>query len=311
MNERRYEAVTIHSAGGETVASFVPALNLVCCSLVHRGTERLAMRRGLEAYGELGKTMGIPLLYPWANRLDRFGYEAAGQRVSLPQGDERIPLDGRGLPIHGVLPSLLRWELLDPPASDALAARLSWSAPKLLELFPYRHEVLREVRLSDGELVMITVVRANGGDPVPVSFGYHPYLRVGSAPRDSWELELGAHRRLRLDERGIPTGEREPVTEPRMKLGTEDWDVPFDAVDPPARFSVWAGELEMSVTFRAGYKFAQLFAPAEEQFICFEPMTAASDALNSGDGLEILTPGKERRAEFAISILDRSAAASA
>ena len=57
--------------------------------------------------------------------------------------------------------------------------------------------------------------------------------------------------------------------------------------------------------------FAQLFAPAEEEFVCFEPMTAASNALNSGDGLEILAPGEECRTEFAISILDRSPAAQA
>ena len=299
-----YERITISSAAGETTASFVPALNMVCCSLVHRGIERLALRRGLDAYGDQGKTMGIPLLYPWANRLRRFGYEAAGKHVSLPQGDDRIPLDSQGLPIHGVLPSLLTWEVVGRSGAGAVDARLPWSSPELLELFPYAHEARLHLEVSDGELVIATTVRATGEDSVPVSFGYHPYLRVASAPRDAWEIELGAERRLLLDERSIPTGERELVPESRLEVGDESWDAAFDGVRLPARFRVVAGEPETTVTFRAGYGFAQLFAPAPEEFICFEPMTAATDALNSGDGLTILAPGQEHRAEFAVSIHD-------
>lgn len=299
-----YETVTISSPGAETSASFVPALNMVCCSLVHRGVERLALRRGLDTYAQLGKTMGIPLLYPWANRLEHFGYQAAGKKVILPEGDGRIPLDGQGLPIHGVLPSLLRWELLAGSNGSALDARLAWSSSELLELFPYLHEARLHVEVSDGELVIATTVHATGEDRVPVSFGYHPYLRVGPVPRDAWEVELAATRRLRLDERGIPTGEREPVPEPRVRLAGESCDAAFDGLSSPARFRVVAGESQMSVTFRAGYEFAQVFAPAEEDFICFEPMSAASNALNSGDGLRILAPGEEHRAAFAVSLVD-------
>ena len=62
---------------------------MVCCSLKHEGIELLKLRNGVEAYAEAGKTMGIPLLYPWANRLDRFGYAAAGKTVSLSEEDPR------------------------------------------------------------------------------------------------------------------------------------------------------------------------------------------------------------------------------
>src|SRR5690242_5905918 len=135
-----YETLTISSAGGRTEASFVPALNMVCCSLRHDGTELLDLRRGLETYAEAGKTMGVPLLYPWANRLDRFGYEAAGKIVELSENDARIPRDSQGLPIHGVLPSLLEWEVGSSAGGNSIGAWLAWSSSELLELFPYRHE---------------------------------------------------------------------------------------------------------------------------------------------------------------------------
>jgi aldose 1-epimerase len=279
----------------------VPAANMVCCSLEHDGIERLAQRRGLATYAEAGKTMGIPLLYPWANRLRRFGYEAVGKTVVLDEADRRIPRDSQGLPIHGVLPSLLSWDVIAGTDASAIDARLEWTSAELLELFPYPHAVNFEARVSDGQLAIATTVSATHGEPVPVSFGYHPYLRIASAPRSTWDVELAASRRLVLDERGIPTGEREPVAERRVKLGDTGWDTPFDGLTRPTRFRVTGGAT-LTVTFRTGYDFAQVFAPAGEDFICFEPMTAPTDALNSGDGLRVVAPGEEHRAEFTVAV---------
>lgn len=297
-----YETLTITSAGGRTEASFVPVLNMVCCSLRHDRTELLELRRGLQTYAEAGKTMGIPLLYPWANRLGRFGYEAAGKTVELSEDDARIPRDSQGLPIHGVLPRLLNWEVTDSPGPASIDARLTWGSPDLLELFPFPHEVRLAIAVSDGELTIATTVRATGADAVPVSFGYHPYLRLPSAPRETWDVELGASQRLLLDERSIPTGDREPVSERRIKLAQSSWDDAFDGLSQPAQFGAAAGDTKLTVTFRAGYDFAQVFAPAGQEFICFEPMTATADALNSGDGLRIVTPGGEHRSEFTVTV---------
>ena len=63
-----FEAVELRSP--ELTAAFVPDLNMIGCSLEHRGEELLGQRGGLAAYAERGSSMGIPLLHPWANRLD-------------------------------------------------------------------------------------------------------------------------------------------------------------------------------------------------------------------------------------------------
>ena len=297
-----FETLTITSAGSRTEAQFVPAANMVCCALVHDGVERLELRRGLSAYAQAGKTMGIPLLYPWANRLGRFGYRAAGKEVTLDESDQRLGRDSQGLPIHGVVPGLLSWEVADAAAPGTIDARLAWGTPELLELFPFEHEVRVSITVADGELAIATTVRATGDDAVPVSFGYHPYLRNPSAPRETWEVELAASRRLVLDDHGIPTGEREAVTQPRVTLGESSWDTPFDGLADPARWRATGGGTGMTVTFEAGYTFAQVFAPAGTEYICFEPMTAATNALNSGDGLRIVAPGAEHRAKFTVTL---------
>lgn len=297
-----YETLKITSAGGRTEASFAPSANMVCCSLRHDGMELLELRRGLQVYGDAGKTMGIPLLYPWANRLARFGYEAAGKTVELKEDDPRIPRDSQGLPIHGVLPSLLRWEVADGAGSHSITGRLAWTSPDLLELFPYRHEARLAIAVADGELTIATTVYANRGDPVPVSFGYHPYVRIPDSPRERWQVDLAVSRRLLLDERSIPTGQREPFGERHFTLADTSWDDAFDGLTQPTVFGVQADDTRITVTFRSGYDFAQVFAPPEQHCICFEPMTAATAALGSGDGLRILAAGEEHRAEFAIAV---------
>ena len=297
-----FDSITLTSPDGSTSAEFVPDANLVCCSLVVDGDELLDRRRGVRAYADQGKTMGIPLLYPWANRLARFGYEAAGRNVTLSQDDSRIPRDGNGLPIHGVLPGLLRWDVEHSGAPGAIAARLRWHDDELLELFPFPHEVRCEAKLAPGELTLTTTVTASGDGPVPVSFGYHPYTRVPGAVRDGWVVTLGAASRLVLDDHSIPTGERAPVDREPFGLGGASLDDGYEAASAPAGFDAAGAGNELTVEFLAGYPYAQVFAPPGQEFICFEPMTAPTNALNSGDGLTVLAPGESYRAEFRIGL---------
>jgi galactose mutarotase-like enzyme len=298
--------VTLTSPDGGTEAEFVPEANMVCCSLRHRGAEWLERRLGLDAYVEQGKTMGIPLLHPWANRLDRLGYAAAGKEVTLPQGDPRIRLDG-DRPIHGVMPAFLHWEVVGAPERSSVKAKLSWTSPELLELFPFTHELVLDAVVGDGQLTMETTLQATGADPVPVAFGYHPYLRVPGTSRTAWQIQLGAFRRLVLDDRMIPTGAREPVDQRSVDLGDSSWDDAFDGLTTHARFEAATAKSSVEVEFLRGYAFAQVFAPPGTDYICFEPMTAPANALNSHDGLHVIAPGEEYRAAFRIKLSDAAA----
>jgi galactose mutarotase-like enzyme len=295
--------ITIASPDGSTEATFVPEANLLCCSLRVDGQELLDQGHGVEAYAQQGKTMGVPLLHPWANRLARFGYEAAGKSVTLSPDDPRLHHDPNGLPIHGVLPGLLRWAVLDA-AGDTLSARLLWSSDQLLALFPYLHELQVDATVTPGALSIVTSLTAIGEeDSVPVAFGYHPYLRLPGSGREGWQVSLGATRRLVVDAQMIPTGETEDVSEQPFTLGGRSLDDGFDRLEDPARFSVAAGGRELAIAFGEGYAYAQVYAPPGKDFICFEPMTAPANALVSGDGLAEVPPGGSYDARFTIALL--------
>jgi galactose mutarotase-like enzyme len=300
-----FASVGIESPGGTVRAHFAPEANMVCHSFTHRGEELLDTGHGLAAYAQLGKTMGIPLLHPWANRLAQPGYCAAGRRVTLPSPDGRFALDANGLPIHGALPELLRWEVLDTGATDRVSARLHWTGADLTALFPFAHELRLDVVAGDAGLEIITTLRATGSDAVPVSFGYHPYLRPpGDAPRAEWEVSLGASQRLVLDDRMIPTGATQPLEPRSFRLDGQSWDDGLAGLASPPVFSVSAGAQTLAVTFDRGFDYAQVFAPEGKRFICFEPMTAPTNALADGTGLRLVSPGDECRTAFSIAVTD-------
>src|SRR5215217_2689612 len=141
------DAITL--AAGELEATFAPGAGMVCCSLRHAGEELLAQRDGLREYAEKGRTMGIPLLHPWANRLAEWSYEALGRRVEL---DPSIAKRDRetGLPMHGVLPR--PFSVLSADATRVVAEQHFTG-----EAFPFEHVVRFEASLSEGLRIEVTV----------------------------------------------------------------------------------------------------------------------------------------------------------
>jgi aldose 1-epimerase len=337
MTDTDLATASLRDEQGDLEATFVPGAGMLCCSLRHRGEELLAQNAGVAAYAARGKTMGVPLLYPWANRLAGFDYAVAGRTVEVPHDPALIALDDNGLPIHGAIGGRVGWELVDAPSDGArsLTARLSWSeaTPELFELFPFTHDLTYETRLGDGRLTIEVTVHACGGDAVPLAFGFHPYL-APRGPREQWLIELPAMRRLELDREQIPLGPEDPASAPqRFELGgrefddgfdigaapgsdpapgvipgaastTGDDDVPGVASPGPVRFAVTAGARRLELALEHGYPYAQLYAPLSGHFICFEPMTAPANALRSGEGLRLIEPGERHSAAFSIQIKD-------
>jgi aldose 1-epimerase len=307
------ETVRLHDEGAQLEATFVPSAGMICCSLCHRGEELLSQNAGLDAYAQGGHTFGIPLLYPWANRLGGFDYTVGNHRVQLPEDPTRIHTDANGLPIHGVIGGRMGWELTDAPAPGAasLSARLNWreSQPELFELFPFRHDLGYQARLAQGRLQLDLTVHACGADAVPLAFGFHPYLSLPGVPRERWLVELPALRHLALDTNQIPIGHDKALPARRFALAEQEFDDAFDEVFEPARFAVAAGGRRIEVEFEDGYPCAQVFAPRNAQSICFEPMAAPANALRSGVGLRLLGPGETFRARFSVGVAGQSSSA--
>jgi aldose 1-epimerase len=288
-------AVTL--ASGELEATFVPELNLLGTSLRLGGEEFASLRGGTTRYRSRSTT-GIPLLAPWANRLAGWSYRAAGRRVDLSGRD--LTTDPNGLPIHGTMWAE-PWEVASLSAGGGgarLRAAFAYDRPELLAAYPYPHRLEMTIVNDGRSLSITTTVRPTGDRPVPVSFGFHPYLRLPSGRRSDWRLLLPARRHLELDDRMIPTGHS--VDEPAESdpVGRRTFDDGYELTGA-ATLAIESADHRLSVRFARGYPFAQVFAPPGARFVCLEPMTAPTNALASGL-CPMVEPGDTFTARFSI-----------
>ena len=291
-------------AAGELEATFLPGLGLLGTSLRHRGEELLALPGGVEGYRD-GNVTGLPLLAPWANRLPGWRYHAAGVEVSLEGLD--LHTDPAGLPIHGTLTAQAGWRL-DRLAAEADRAELEagfdyGARPELLAAFPFPHRLTVTATLQGASLAVTTTLAATGERPVPVAFGWHPYLRLPGAPRAAWRLLLPARSHLELDDRGLPTGKAADEPAEADPVGERTYDDLYALGDDPAgrRLGLEAAGRRLVVSYGDGYGHAQVFAPPGAEFACLEPMTGPTAALAAGT-TPLVQPGDAFTARFAVTV---------
>ena len=292
---------------GGVEATFVPSADFVGCSLRHRGDELLGQRGGLRTYIRERSTMGIPLLYPWANRLAKLRFSVAGGEVDLEDAIA-VTRDPNGLPMHGLLAAAQGWRVDRHEATEGggvLAASFNFAGHReLMAAFPFPHEVQIEANLRGATLTITTIVAATGSTPVPISFGYHPYLRLPGVDRAEWELEMPVNEQLELDARMLPTGKRAPVEIEPAPLRSRTFDDAYLAPEAGAPFALSGGGRRIELTLGPGYPFAQVYAPSDDDVVAFEPMTAPTNALVAGGpDLPLLEPGGRYEATFSITIV--------
>jgi aldose 1-epimerase len=293
--------VNIALVSGNLRAEFWPSAGMLGASLRYRGEELLRRIDDFKSAKRKGSTAGIPLLYPWANRLAALHYRAAGRDVVLDPSSPLLHFDNRGLPMHGVPWGQLAWEVLEAKQSSLLT-RIDWNRPDLLTLFPFPHRVQIAASLTPDSLTLQTTVFANAESPVPISFGFHPYFGIPGLARPQWRLQLPAMRRLQLDPRGIPAGSQASYGPLDTLLGDANFDDGFALLDERSCFSLCGAGHNITVAFLEGFPYAQVFAPREKDFIALEPMTAPTSALTTGEGLRILEPNNQFQASFRITV---------
>jgi aldose 1-epimerase len=284
------DVVELRDASGNIEARIAPSLGNLAYEITAGGRNilwcpegGLARLRGSRAF------CAVPFLAPWANRIDSEAYWANNHRYLLNPALGNFRRDQRGQPIHGLLNFSPSWKSTAVEANDRAAFASSriefWRHPDLIAQFPFAHTISMTHRLTEGALEIETSIENLSVNPMPVAIGFHPYFRLYDAPRDQWRVHLAARQHLKLDERLIPTGERQPVDyqDPQPLSGMQFDDVFADLVrDPSGRARFWFEGRSQRITVSYGPKYtvAVVYAPPGRDYLCFEPMAAITNAFN-------------------------------
>lgn len=283
---------------GDLAATWLPEHGMVGASLTHRGGELLGQRGGLDAYRARGSAFGIPLLAPWANRLDGLRY---GDVALDPT---RVKGGGEGLPKDGAMAD--RAWVVEEATATALTARFDAGCDgydDVLAVFPFAHAWRVAVTLTPEAMRVRTELAATGDAAVPVAFGWHPLFTLPDVAREELEVQLPVRAEAVLDARGIPTGDRRTPAWSDGPLGDRVLDDEYPELDGARDFVLRGGGRALRVAFGApDYPVGHAWAPTGEAFVAWEPMTAPTNALVSASGLRHVAPGETFAATFTVRV---------
>src|SRR5262249_29538058 len=234
---------------------------------------------------------GVPLLWPYANRLDEQAFYANGQKYSFDPG---LGNTGRGaIPIHGFLTGADAWKVVEAQA-DSQSAWVTmklefFRIPRYMKQFPFAHTLTMTYRVQDGALEVHTRIDSLSDEPMPVAIGFHPYFQLTESPPEEGRLAIGAKTHWLLDSTKLPTGETEPITrllsDPKnvtlKEVALDDifTDLERDA-SGRATMSLVGRTQQLDVVVGSKFTTILVFWRQNNRSVAFEPMAAITNALN-------------------------------
>ncbi|MDZ4754436.1 MAG: aldose 1-epimerase [Phycisphaerae bacterium] len=287
-----------------------PALGCCAVSWKVADWEHLALPLPLADFAASSKTGGVPLLYPFANRLRRDQFRWRDRDVCVA-GAGGLKRDANQLPIHGFLLRFGDWSSIDSDSDRDTArctATLRWAPPlPVFASFPFEHVLTIAYELRARSLRVITRVTPMC-DAMPVAFGWHPYFHVPLATRDATGVMLPDREHIALDGQLLPVRKDATlVVAERLDAGESLLrDRSFDdlfRVRSDASCGVLRAPHGLTMELTGGYRFLQIFAPARAGLICFEPMVAPGAALSDGADLQEATRDRPFEAAFTVTSL--------
>lgn len=247
---------------------------------------------------ELSQGFHGAILLPWPNRIRDGRYTFDGVDHQLP-----ITEPERMTALHGLSP-WRPWSVVRHEAHRIVMSLRLLSSPG----YPFHLDSEVEYALGPDGLRVTATSTNVGARRLPYGIAFHPYLSGGGALLDECVVRVDAGRRIIPDERLLPIGSEDVTGTPfdfrqPHQLGALAMDDAFTAIPRGEDGRAW-----LSVTGpdgRTASVWSEPTCPYWQVFtgdslpprlyrrgMAAEPMTAAPDAFNSGDGLRVLAPGE-------------------
>ena len=241
---------------GNVSVRFAPWRGGLVSGLTVRGREVLFLDR--QTLEDSGKSIrgGIPLLFPFASRIEKDRLEASGTQI----------------PMHGFARNMA-WTT-EPDGGAGLRMFLQSDA-ETEAIFPWPFHLEQScLILADGLHVELLIHNLHEESPMPVAPGWHPYFACPAGEKEKVSGNFaGTEAGFFHDREQVNFGLRPPMN------GKTIFQIP--------------GLGRVHLRFSPKMHFLQLWTLPGKDFVCIEPFSGPPNFINT-DRAELIPPGEAR-----------------
>jgi aldose 1-epimerase len=238
------------------------------------------------------------LLTPWVNRVRNGNYSFKGKNYQLPINEPAL-----GNAIHGLLARKSFTLVKQSSSSITLMHEYKGEEPN----YPFPFQFQYTYTLTDSGALEVTFEAINtGAGPLPFACGWHPYFSFPDTTVADLEINFKPISRFLSDSQMIPLKEENLNGKQQFKFSTDKIDHVFRLEPMEIHRTEFIDNkhqkrliLEQSSIL---FPFLVVFQPEGFNSVAIEPMTANTDAFNTGDGLIELAPSEAFSGQIRLSI---------
>jgi aldose 1-epimerase len=238
------------------------------------------------------------LLTPWVNRVRNGNYSFKGKNYQLPINEPAL-----GNAIHGLLARKSFTIVKQSSSSVTLKHEYKGEEPN----YPFPFLFQYTYTLTDSGALEVTFEAKNtGAGPLPFACGWHPYFSFPETTVADLEINFKPISRFLSDSQMIPLKEENLNGKQQFKFSTDKIDHVFRLEPMEIHRTEFIDTkhqkrliLEQSSIL---FPFLVVFQPEGFSSVAIEPMTANTDAFNTGEGLIELAPSEAFSGQIRLSI---------
>ena len=307
--------INIHDPDSGSSARIAADLGFNCFRFLARLADGrtvsvLSSAEKFEEGGQRPSHGGIPLLFPYPNRIASGRYTWMQRDYHLPEGS--VPYDKTGNAIHGFCIDR-PWRITEQSESSATGVfQLSLDARDRLPLWPTDAEISVSYQVVGSCLRSEIRVFNPSGHSLPWGFGTHSYFSVPlSTASDASQCRIFAPSAQVWElENCLPSGrKKEPPEHARLDTSPAFGGLTLDDVYTDlqlkdeiivCRITDPAAGLTLEQRCSPDFREIVAFTPHWSSSVCLEPYTCLTNAINLQPngidaGLQVLSPGAEWR----------------
>jgi aldose 1-epimerase len=233
------------------------------------------------------------LLAPWVNRVRNGNYSFEGRNYQLPINESNL-----GNAIHGFL-ARKKFEISEEKCNDELAEVSlihNYTGDFPGYPFPFIFTLTYSIS-SKGTFTVNFKCQNTGQTNMPFACGWHPYFKIANADISHLEINFSPTLKYISDAQMIPMAEESVSIPMPVQFSETTLDNVFKLESPTEHLTELSDrESKISLFLKQNsveFPYLVVFAPHSENCVAIEPMTGNTDAFNTGDGLQVLSPNEK------------------